>query len=64
MTPQGEGSMADYFNVLGGSWQQLVSQFLAQNIFPVVDSARGIICITFDIVLHIDGRGKVGGLPL
>ena len=60
---KGEGSMADYYAVLGGSWQVVVSQFIHSNVYTVVDTARGIICIFFDIVLVMDGRGAVPITP-
>eukprot|EP00947_MAST-08B_sp_MAST-8B-sp1_P005849 g5849.t1 len=55
----GKGPMDEYYKVLAGSWQLVVSQFLPTNVFVVTDTQRGIICITFDIVLIMDGRGKV-----
>ena len=56
---KGEGTQADYYAVLAGSWQLVVSQFIHSNEFTVVDTKRGIICCTFDVVLIMDGRGVV-----
>jgi len=55
----GEGSMTEYYDVLAGSWQAVVSHFCPTNMSYVVDGEQGIICISFEIVLIIDGRGAV-----
>jgi hypothetical protein len=59
----GTGPKADYYKVLEGSWQAIVSNFIPTNMFYVVDGAQGIICCTFDITLVMDGRGAVPITP-
>ena len=60
---KGEGSKADYYAVLAASWQMVCSQFVHSNAYTVVDTARGIIIICFDVVLIMDGRGAVPIAP-
>lgn len=55
----GTGPKADYYKVLEGSWQAIVSSFNPTNAFIVVDGQQGKIIVTFDIVLIMDGRGAV-----
>merc|ERR1719473_671093 len=54
----GSGTQAEYYKVLEGSWQAVVSEFLPSNVFPVVDTAKGEIAIAFELYLNINGRGK------
>ena len=60
---KGEGTTDEYYAVLENSWQLVVSNFVSSNAYPVVDTTRGIICITFDVVLIMDGHGLVPITP-
>ena len=44
-------------------WQVVVSNFIPSNIYVVTDTVRGIIAVTFDVVLVMDGRGLVPITP-
>ena len=56
---KGSGPNEDFYGVMAGSWQAVVSQFMPSNVFVVTDSAKGIIIIAFEIALVMDGRGAV-----
>jgi hypothetical protein len=60
---KGAGTKDEFFAVLGGSWQMVVSQFLPTNSYVVTDGEKGIVICTFDIVLIMDGHGKVPITP-
>ena len=60
---EGEGTKEEYYKVLAGSWQAVVSDFRPTNMFYVCDGEQGIITITFDITLVMDGRGAVPITP-
>ena len=55
----GKGPQEEYYKVLAGSWQMVVSQFLPSNVFVVTDPMTGTICIAFEVTLIMDGRGAV-----
>mgnify|MGYP006078288779 FL=1 len=59
----GEGTKEDFYKVLAGSWQAVVSDFRPTNMYYVVDGVQGLIMITFDITLVMDGRGAVPITP-
>ena len=54
----GKGTQAEYYRVLEGSWQAIVSEFLPSNVFTVVDTATGEIAIAHELFININGHGK------
>merc|ERR1719271_2183877 len=55
----GKGTRDDFFEVLGATWQKMVSNFEPTNIATVVDTQAGKIYTTFTIELLLDGHGAV-----
>ena len=55
---KGKGSKEDYYAVMAGSWQAVVSSFHASNIFPIVDTTTGTIAVPHEILININGRGN------
>ena len=59
----GEGPKEEYYKVLAGSWQAVVSDFRPSNVFIVCDGVQGIITVSFEITLVMNGRGAVPITP-